>query len=52
MVRHIYVRIIMFPAKLLYWTIDKTDVDNVSCSVKNIKKLQLWLSNYAKQAII
>ena len=42
MVRHIYVGIIMSRAKLMYWTTDKTDVDNVSCSVKNIKKLQLW----------
>ena len=39
MVRHIYVGIIMSRAKLMYWTTDKTDVDNVSCSVKNIKKI-------------
>ena len=42
MVRYTYVKIIMSRAKLMNWTTDKTDVDNVSCSVKNIKKLQLW----------
>ena len=44
MVRHVYIGIIMSPAKILYWTIDKTNVDNVSCSVYNIKKLQLWFN--------
>ena len=40
MVRHIYVGIIMSPAKLLYWTIDKTDADYVSYSVRNINSLR------------
>ena len=31
----------MSRAKPMYWTTDKTDVDNVSFSVKNIKSLQL-----------
>ena len=42
MIRHIYVGIIVSLAKLMYSTTDKTDGDNVSHSVKNIKKLQLW----------